>query len=71
MAEGPQWVYEASNVEEAHIVQGRLEASGIPSYLEYRGLGSPWSGLGRVRVMVPGPFAPKARWLLAQPPDED
>lgn len=66
MDEGAECVYEALNLEQAHVIRGRLEASGIPSYLEGRGLGAGmFSGLGRVRVMVPRRFAEKARWVLS------
>ena len=66
-------VYVASGQWEARVVQARLEAAGIPSFLSYESMGPvigvTVDGLGEVRVMVPRSLAPQARDLLQETPE--
>jgi hypothetical protein len=55
---------------EAHIIKGRLESEGIPTFLNYESAGLVYGitidGLGEVRIMVPTEFIEKARDILGE-----
>jgi len=67
-------VFTASGLTQAAIVQGRLEAEGIPVQLNYESAGRIFAitvdGLGEVRVMVPEPFVQTAREILDESYDD-
>lgn len=64
----PVVVWTAPHTLEARIVQGRLEAAGIPSILQGEAmsdiLGLSSGGLAKTDVLVPAPLAEKALELL-------
>ena len=59
----------------AQIYKSKLDAAGIPVLLKYESAGLVFGitvdGLGRVKLMVPEPYAAEARELLTVHPDED
>jgi hypothetical protein len=59
----------------AQIYRSKLEAMDIPVLLKYESAGLVYGitvdGLGRVRVMVPQPYAEEAEALLADLTDEE
>jgi hypothetical protein len=60
-------VYNAANVEEAHIVMGALEANDIPSVLRNEATSALFGAvsMGGVNVQVPEPLAERALAALA------
>jgi len=58
----------------AHIYKSKLEAAEIPAMLQYDSAGPVFGitidGMGQVRVMVPEPFAARAKELLVDIPDD-
>jgi hypothetical protein len=60
-------VYNAANLEEAHIVKGALEAADIPAVLRYESVSRLYATitLGGVDVQVPRTLADRARELVA------
>ena len=69
----PVVVWEAANVMEAEIVQGRLGSEDIPSYIRRDAVGGiyglTFGGLAQADVLVPAPLAEKALALLGEAPD--
>jgi hypothetical protein len=59
----------------AQIYRSKLEAMGIPVLLKYESAGLVFGitvdGLGKVRVLVPQPYADEARALLADLTDDE
>jgi len=59
--------------DQAQIYKSKLEAMGIPHLLQYESVGPVYGitidGLGRVRILVPKPFAGEASMLLADLPE--
>ncbi len=68
----PVVVWEAANLMEAEIVQGRLESEDIPSYIRRDAVGGiyglTFGGLAQADVLVPAPLAEKALALLNEAP---
>jgi hypothetical protein len=62
-------VFTAAGMAQASIVEGRLEAEGIPVQLNYEAAGPIFAitidGLGEVKVMVPDRFVQTAGEVLA------
>lgn len=58
----------ASGVIKARIIEGRLEAEGIPVRLQYEPIGEIYAitvdGLGEVRILVPEQWMGHARRVL-------
>jgi hypothetical protein len=63
-----QVVHIVSGLIKARIVEGRLDAEGIPVRLQYEPIGEIYAitvdGLGEVRVLVPEQWAEHARRVL-------
>lgn len=70
--DGESWqvVGTAQGVIKARILEGRLEAEGIPVRLQYEPIGAIYAitvdGLGEVQVLVPAMWADHARRVLAK-----
>ena len=64
----------ASGMTNANIVLGRLETEGIPAKLKYEAVGAIYAitidGLGKVDILVPASYLPKAREILARTYDD-
>jgi hypothetical protein len=64
-----QVISTTSGVIKARIIEGRLEAEGIPVRLQYEPIGEIYAitvdGLGEVRILVPEQCAGHARRVLA------
>lgn len=67
--QSPVVVWEATNLMEAEIVKGRLEADGIPAIIRSEALGQIYGlttgGLAAADVLVPASLADRAIELLA------
>ncbi len=65
-----QVVHVTSGVIKARIIEGRLEAEGIPVRLEYEPIGQIYAitvdGLGEVQVLVPERWVEHALRVLAK-----
>lgn len=65
-----QVVGTAQGIIKARILQGRLEAEGIPVRLQYEPIGAIYAitvdGLGEVQVLVPEMWGEHARRILAK-----
>lgn len=66
----------AQGIIQARILEGRLEAEGIPVRLQYEPIGAIYAitvdGLGEVQVLVPETWAAHARRVLSKDyTDED
>jgi hypothetical protein len=63
-----QVISTTSGVIKARIIEGRLEAEGIPVRLQYEPIGEIYAitvdGLGEVRILVPEQWAGHARRVL-------
>ena len=63
-----QVISTTSGVITARIIEGRLEAEGIPVRLQYEPIGEIYAitvdGLGEVRILVPEQWAGHARRVL-------
>jgi hypothetical protein len=63
-----QVISTTSGVIKARIIEGRLEAEGIPVRLQYEPIGEIYAitvdGLGEVRILVPEQWAVHARRVL-------
>jgi len=63
-----QVISTTSGVITARIIEGRLEAEGIPVRLQYEPIGEIYAitvdGLGEVRILVPEQWAGHARHVL-------
>ena len=70
--DGESWlvVGTAQGVIKARILEGRLEAEGIPVRLQYEPIGAIYAitvdGLGEVQILVPEIWAEHARRVLAK-----
>ena len=68
-------VYVASSDPEAHIVAGRLQSEGIPTWVHQEPVGSAYGitvgPLGEVRVLVRSDDYERALAILEQDPDTD
>lgn len=68
--EGENWqvISTTSGLIKARIIEGRLEAEGIPVRLQYEPIGEIYAitvdGLGEVRILVPEQWAGHARRVL-------
>ena len=75
--DGENWqvVSTASGVIKARILEGRLEAEGIPVRLQYEPIGAIYAitvdGLGEVQVLVPEQWLEHARRVLAKEYSEE
>ena len=76
--EGENWqvLSTTSGLIKARIIEGRLEAEGIPVRLQYEPIGEIYAitvdGLGEVQILVPGQWVEHARRVLeVQYSDED
>ena len=69
--EGENWqvISTTSGLIKARIIEGRLEAEGIPVRLQYEPIGEIYAitvdGLGEVQILVPEPWVEQARRVLA------
>lgn len=67
-------VCSVSGMTHAKILEGRLEAEGIPATLKYEAAGVIYAitvdGLGEVRILVPEEHWEQARAVLAQSYEE-
>ncbi len=69
--EGENWqvISTTSGLIKARIIEGRLEAEGIPVRLQYEPIGEIYAitvdGLGEVQILVPQPWVEHARRVLA------
>jgi hypothetical protein len=63
-----QVVHVTSGIIKARIIEGRLEAEGIPVRLQYEPIGQIYAitidGLGEVQILVPGQWLGHARRVL-------
>ncbi len=70
-----QVVGTAQGVIKARILEGRLEAEGIPVRLQYEPIGAIYAitidGLGEVQVLVPEMWVEHARRVLAREYSEE
>ncbi len=70
-----QVVHVTSGVIKARIIEGRLEAEGIPVRLEYEPIGQIYAitvdGLGEVKVLVPEQWVGHALRVLAKEYSEE
>lgn len=68
-------VYESMGMLGAQVVQGKLEAYGIPVMLKYESAGLVFGltidGLGTVEVQVPEDRAEEAEALLSEEPEDE
>jgi hypothetical protein len=75
--EGENWqvVHVTSGLIKAHIIEGRLEAEGIPVRLQYEPIGQIYAitvdGLGEVQILVPEQWAGHARRVLEKEYSEE
>lgn len=75
--EGENWqvISTTSGVIKARIIEGRLEAEGIPVRLQYEPIGEIYAitvdGLGEVQILVPEQWVEHARRVLAVEYSED
>jgi hypothetical protein len=75
--EGENWqvVHVTSGVIKARIIEGRLEAEGIPVRLQYEPIGEIYAitvdGLGEVQIFVPGQWLEHARRVLEKEYSEE
>jgi hypothetical protein len=75
--EGENWqvVHVTSGVIKARIIEGRLEAEGIPVLLQYEPIGQIYAitvdGLGAVQIFVPGQWLEHARRVLEKEYSEE
>ena len=69
--EGENWqvISTTSGLIKARIIEGRLEAEGIPVRLQHEPIGEIYAitvdGLGEVQILVPEPWVGHARRVLA------
>jgi hypothetical protein len=69
--EGEDWqvISTTSGLIKARIIEGRLEAEGIPVRLQYEPIGEIYAitvdGLGEVQILVPEQWVEHARCVLA------
>ena len=70
-----QIVHVTSGVIKAHIIEGRLDAEGIPVRLQYEPIGEIYGitidGLGEVQILVPEQWLEHARRVLAMEYSEE
>ncbi len=70
-----QVVHVTSGVIKARIIEGRLEAEGIPVRLQYEPIGQIYAitvdGLGEVKVLVPEQWVEHALRVLAKEYSEE
>jgi hypothetical protein len=70
-----QVVHITSGVIKARIIEGRLEAEGIPVRLQYEPIGEIYAitvdGLGEVQILVPEQWAGHALRVLAKEYSEE
>ena len=70
-----QVIHITSGVIKARIIEGRLEAEGIPVRLQYEPIGEIYAitvdGLGEVQILVPEQWAEHARRVLAKEYNEE
>jgi hypothetical protein len=75
--EGENWqvVHVTSGVIKARIIEGRLEAEGIPVRLQYEPIGQIYAitvdGLGAVQILVPEQWLDHARRVLEKEYSEE
>jgi hypothetical protein len=75
--EGENWqvVHVTSGIIKARIIEGRLEAEGIPVRLQYEPIGPIYAitvdGLGEVQIFVPGQWLEHARRVLEKEYSEE
>jgi hypothetical protein len=75
--EGENWqvVQVTSGIIKARIIEGRLEAEGIPVRLQYEPIGPIYAitvdGLGEVQILVPEQWVEHAMRVLAVEYSED
>ena len=75
--EGENWqvVHVTSGVIKARIIEGRLEAEGIPVRLQYEPIGQIYAitvdGLGEVQILVPEQWVEHARRVLEKEYSEE
>jgi len=75
--EGENWqvVHVTSGIIKARIIEGRLEAEGIPVRLQYEPIGPIYAitidGLGEVQILVPEQWVGHARQVLAKEYSEE
>jgi hypothetical protein len=75
--EGENWqvVHVTSGIIKARIIEGRLEAEGIPVRLQYEPIGEIYAitvdGLGEVQIFVPGQWLEHARRVLEKEYSEE
>jgi hypothetical protein len=75
--EGENWqvVHVTSGIIKARIIEGRLEAEGIPVRLQYEPIGPIYAitvdGLGEVQILVPEKWVDHARRVLEKEYSEE